>query len=1168
MPVNTYRAPLKLRGGTVGALGRTPGLRPTAGRITSSWFLLSVSVLASTALAPSIAGATPIQQGESTAAMEPPGTWATMAYGSLPLCFEANHGQTVPHVKFLARGDGYRLGLTDTEAILTLTRPAPGAGHAPAPSGSFRGNRTRPRQAVLRIKLDRANPAPRIEGLDPLPGKSHYLLGDDPKQWRTHIPHYARVKYHAVYPGIDLVYYGNQHRLEYDFIVAPGASPDQIRLSFEGARKLRIDERGDLVLETACGELREHKPVIYQEVDGEKRSVAGRYVLKGAKQVGFEIDPYDTGRPLVIDPVLSYATYLGGSGVDRGYGIAVDPAGNTYIAGETDSADFPIDGGFQSHLLGSRDAFVVKLNAAGTSILYATYLGGSGSEGATGIAVDTLGNAYVTGQTTSPNFPTANAFQTSLRGMGDAFVAKLDPSGAALLYATYLGGSSSQEFGFGIAVDGNGHAYVTGETASTNFPIVGALQTSLRGTRDAFVTRLDTTAAGPASLVYSTYLGGTGAESGRGIAADAAGHAYVTGWTDSLNFPTASAFQAASAGSLDAFATKLDTNAPGAASLLYSTYLGGSGSDQGFSIGADVAGNAYLTGSTTSLNFPTLNGYQTLSGGSSDAFVAKLDTTLAGSASLLYATCLGGNGSDRGTGIAVDGTGRVWVVGETASTNFPTQDAPQVSLGGNRDAFVTRLNPAAAGAASLLFSTYLGGGGFDTGTGIALDAGGSASVTGFTASADFPVPGALQSGFGGGMHDAFIARFAAGADLAITQTASPDPALTGATITYRLTVTNHGPGGVAFVTVTDELPAGVTFLSAEAPGGVVDSLGNHLTITYASLPAGASATLYLKARVNDSVADGAVIQNTATVGAASADPNPDNDTATVTTTASNPPPTITPPANVGTATDPGRCTAVVHYPAPTVTDNCPGVTVICSPPPGTAFPVGTTTVTCKATDSGGATATATFTVTVEDREPPTLVVPPELTANTDPGQRYATLDPGAATATDNCSGVTVAGARDDGRALTDPYPIGVTTITWTATDAAGNQALGCQRVTVKDVEPPTIVGASVNPATLWPPNHRMVDVRISYEAKDNCASPHEISTRLSVTCNEPGAGPGGRGRAPDWEILDAHHVRLRATRAGTGNGRCYTITITCSDTKGNTSSKTVTVKVPKHQGTK
>jgi hypothetical protein len=655
------------------------------------------------------------------------------AYGQIPLSFEPNEGQTDPAVQFLSRGSGYTLFLTSQEAVLSLSRPmtpAPPAGRAEAQSP--------PPEDVLRLQLVGANPSPQVAGLDPLPGTTNYFIGNDPSKWRTTVRTYGKVEYQDVYPGIDLVYYGNQQQLEYDFVVTPGVNPGVIRLSFQGSQDLTLDSQGNLVLHASGGDVVEHAPVVYQEEAGGRQAVAGKYVLMGEDQVGFEVGSYDTSQPLVLDPVLSYSTYLGGSVNDLGYGIAVDASGNAYMTGYTDSLNFPTTSGALQGTYGggAQDVFVAKLNSAGTALLYSTYLGGSSYDYGFGIAVDLSGDAYVTGATRSSNFPTTpGAVQTTYQStVSEAFVAKLNGTGAALLYSTFLGGTDGA-FGYGIAVDTYGNAYVTGSTYPVNLG------------NNVFIAKLN--AAGSA-LLYWTYFGGVGSTNGTGIAIDASGCAYVTGQTDSSSFPT-------TPGALDttygrpggAFVAKL--NSAGSA-LLYAAYLGGV---EGLGIAVDASGNAYITGRTSSYNFPTTPGavQMVYSGGSDDAFVAKLNGT--GSA-LLYATYLGGSRVDYGSAIAVDAAGKAYVTGYTESYDFPTTPGAiqPVNIAGS-SAFVIQLN---ATATSLLYSTFLGGSNGAAGTSIALDNSGNAYITGYTASSNFPTtPGAAQT-TSGGSDDAFVAK--------------------------------------------------------------------------------------------------------------------------------------------------------------------------------------------------------------------------------------------------------------------------------------------------------------------------------------------------------------------------------------------------------------------------
>jgi hypothetical protein len=733
-------------------------------------------------------------------------------YGKLPLHFEANQGQADPQVKFLSRGAGGTVFLTSTEAVFVLTASEPReASEAPKPARTAEKQKN-VKRTVLRTSLLGANHESRMVGQEELPGKANYFIGNDPAKWRTNVPTYAKVQYENVYPGIDLVYYGNRRQLEYDFVVRAGADPKTIALGFEGVDKLEVDGQGDLVLHTAAGLIRQRKPVIYQEVDGARREIAGGYVLKGERRVGFRVAAYAASRPLVIDPVLVYSTYLGSSASDAGTGIAVDADGNAYLTGSTPTSDFPTTpGAFQTTNADSSDAFVTKLNPTGSALVYSTYLGGNGDEAANGIAVDAAGNAYVTGVTVKVTGPTGNTFPTTPGGFQqgsssgvNAFVTKLDPTGSALVYSSFLGGGADS--GSGIAVDASGNAYVTGRTESTIFPTTpGAFQTTSAGLADAFVTKVDPTGS---ALVYSTYLGGNGVEQGLGIAVDAAGNAYVTGQTESSNFPTTpGAFQTTFGGIGDAFVTKVD---PTGSALVYSTYLGGSSSccgDAGLGIAVDATGNAYVTGSTDSTDFPTTPGafQQTTLGVAGAGFVTKLNPT--GSA-LVYSTYLGGNSttSALGLGIAVDSAGNAYVAG-AAGPSFPTTaGAFQPTYSGRpfQDPFVTKLDPTGS---ALVYSTYLGSQ-YNGSVAIALDTlpSPNAYVTGSTNATEFPTtPGAFQPA-SGGPSDAFVAKIAvntpAGTNVSV-------PAGNGVTATFTA-VASPGETTAATSNTGPTPPAGFT----------------------------------------------------------------------------------------------------------------------------------------------------------------------------------------------------------------------------------------------------------------------------------------------------------------------------------------------------------------------
>jgi CSLREA domain-containing protein len=660
------------------------------------------------------------------------------AFGQIPLGFEVNQGQTAGQVSFLARGPGYAVFLTPNEAVLSLS--------APGSSSS-----------LLRMQLLGSNSAARPVGLDPLPGTTNYLSGNDPSQWHTNVPSFARVQEHGVYPGVDLVYYGNQRQLEYDFTIAPGADPGLIRLAFEGADSTTLDAHGNLVLHTAGGDVVEHAPVLYQDSSGVRQSVSGHYVLHADGQVGFAVGSYDTTKSLVIDPTLSYSTYLGGSDSDLPAAIAVDASGNAYVTGVTYSSDFPTASPVQS-FAGSPDVFVTKLKADGSALVYSTFLGGNDEDFGLSIALDSADNAYVSGSTRSNNFPTTpGAFQTTRAGNEDAFVFKLNAAGSGLVYSTLLGGSNDEK-GSGIAVDSAGNAYIGGYTFSPGFPTTaGSFQPVFAGQASAFVAKVNAAGSG---LVYSTFvggdLGGSGLDSlGRAIAVDSSGSAYITGRAEAINFPTTpGAFQPAKGGGqADAFVTKLS---PSGSALVYSTFLGGSGVDDGTGIAVDSAGNAYVIGDTSSTDFPTNNPLQPANGSYDNTFISKLDPT---GSTLVYSTYFGGSDEADGFAIGVDAVGSAYIAGYTLSpTNFPTKNTIQSAYGGGPyDGYVARLNAAGT---SLDFSSFLGGSNGEIVGALAIDPAGNLFLAGYTNSTDFPTtPGAFQPA-AGGVSDVFVMKIA------------------------------------------------------------------------------------------------------------------------------------------------------------------------------------------------------------------------------------------------------------------------------------------------------------------------------------------------------------------------------------------------------------------------
>ncbi len=637
----------------------------------------------------------------------------------------------------------------------------------------FLNKQTGEQASQLRMELLGANRAAGIIGLEQLPGTTNYLTGAEGTQWRAGVKSFARLRCEQIYPGIDIEYYGNQSELEYDFVLSAGSDPRLIALSFDGVETMAIEQSGDLLMRTQWGDYRQHRPVAFQREGNAKHEVAAAFRREGEKTVSFEIGQYDPALPLVIDPVLSYSTYLGGASADESHGVAVDSSGCVYVVGSTISSNFPALNAEQSEFSGPgsiEDAFVTKMNQEGNALIYSTYLGGHGSDLGLAIAVDSSGCVYVTGQTSSTDFPTtAGALQPSPGSGVNVFVAKLNPTGSELIYSTYLGGGLGNQKGNAIAVDSIGNAYLTGRTTAPDFPTTpSALIRELRGFEDAFVTKLDPTGS---SLVYSTLLGGdSNTDEGFGVAVDSAGFAHVVGHTASTNFPTtAGAVQRQFGGGNefggDAFVTKI--NQSGSA-LEYSTYLGGLEADVGRAIAVSPEGDACVTGTTRSTNFQTANAIQPANASAcvdnfsncTDAFVARLSQS---GDQLVYSTYLGGasrgstpfQAGDSGEGIAVDQTGNAYVVGLTSSTDFPTMKAIQSHNAGNGDAYVAKLSVSG----SLVYSTYIGGTGDEGATAVAVSANGAAYVVGVATSTGFPTTlGSFQVGFNGSFGSFALAR--------------------------------------------------------------------------------------------------------------------------------------------------------------------------------------------------------------------------------------------------------------------------------------------------------------------------------------------------------------------------------------------------------------------------
>jgi len=758
-------------------------------KLTSILFLLwalPLSTLPSVAAKPSTSEqttnpATTSKQSDNSN----PKLSANPDFGKLPLSFEPNHGQTNERVKFLSRGKGYTVFLTPTETVLSLRRKS--------------------KPAALRMKLVGANANAKLEGHQLLPGKVNYLIGNDRSRWTRDIPTFEKVLYSEVWPGVDMLWYGTQSSLEYDFVIKPGSDPSQIKLSFAGAGKLHLNRENELLVNNAGEEVKHSAPVIYQETEAGRAMISGKYVIKGTRQVGFEVGAYDTTKPLVIDPILIYSSYIGGNSFDAGHAVAVDGQGQAYIAGESSSSEttFPLRNAIQGTQIATL-AFITKLNAAGTSPIYSTFLGDAtgfctldvcGTE-VRGIAVSSDGKAAITGATVNDNnesdFPlTDNAFQKNGFCIGvcglepdrrvDAFVTVLSADGQDLIYSTLFGGSASAS-GFGgrafdagnaIALDSSNNVYIAGQTASNNLPTKHAFQWSRHSEFngfDAFLAVFNPSASsGNATLLYSSYIGGDKDDVGRGIAVDPDRNAYIVGSTESADFetkspssalPLQSSFQG---GASDGFVAKVDTEADGNASLTYSTYFGGNINDRVQSVAVDAQQRAYITGASNSSpsSFPLKNAFDSTQT-NGEAFVAKLN---ADGTALFYCSFLGGdnantsNDGEEGLGLVIDFGGNVYVTGRTTSgASFPSVLPLPANQQGT--AFLTKIEATISSTTvpKLLYSSTFGGPGAKA-EAIALDSRGNVYLAGTTTDGLTTTVGAFDTTFNGAPSDAFVAKF-------------------------------------------------------------------------------------------------------------------------------------------------------------------------------------------------------------------------------------------------------------------------------------------------------------------------------------------------------------------------------------------------------------------------
>lgn len=660
--------------------------------------------------------------------------------------FISNEGQYDPCVSYFARANGYRIFFLPDRIVFDFIS-------VPSKAERAYDKAKGAQAAAVALIFDQS----KLDGIPvgnlPNEGIYNFMIGNDPDHWHSNINSYGEICYRELWPGVDLFVRADHGKIKFDWYLQPGCSAEQIVMRYEGAESLALDDNGNLLIHHALGTMTDLCPIAYQEADEEKREVECSFVFNpttGEKPtVGFQLGAYDMNRPLWIDPAVNYTTFLGGADADSIAGVAVDNAGNAYFVGTTSSIDFPIvTGAYQPAIAGSSDVFITKIAPDGTSLVYSTYLGGTGADQGLAIAIDVSGAAYVTGSTSSTNFPTENAYQGAIAGAQDAFVSKLAQDGASLSYSTYLGGSAGSSTGTGIGVNVFGQTFVAGMTSATNFPTIGGglSPTYNGGASDGFVSLLSTSGS---SLLVSTFLGGSQFDSINGLALDRSDFVYVTGRTESSNFPvTFGAFQPALSGGADAFITKLEGDL---SALVYSTYLGGTGNDEGESIRIDSSFSACIVGYSESTDFPVTPGaFQTTFGGVRDAFVTKLS---ADGRSLIFSTYLGGAGSDTGNAVAVDSSGHVFAAGVTDSANFPiTPTVVPSSLTGTTDWFISMLS---ADGSELLVSYYLGGTASQQARGVAVDGQGAVYVVGETASGDFPVSlGAFQTTYGGNIDGA------------------------------------------------------------------------------------------------------------------------------------------------------------------------------------------------------------------------------------------------------------------------------------------------------------------------------------------------------------------------------------------------------------------------------
>ncbi len=838
----------------------------------------------------------------------------------IPLVFETNRGQTDPRVAFLSHNAGSGLFLSATEA--TFSAPA-----------------TEPNKKVstIRMNLLKGNSRAVMHGDGVASSKVNYIIGNDPKRWKTGIEGYGRVRADNVYPGIDLAYYGNEQQLEYDFIVAPHADPDAIKFAFDGARSVKLNHKGDLIISTRGSLMSWHRPVTYQQINGKRVPIDSRYTLSrtatirasgrrisahSSVQVAFELGRYDRTRPLIIDPTLAYCSYLGGNGSDLVTGAAMDGSNHFYITGHTYSNNFPTVNAYQptnltytsSPYSGGFTGFIAKMDlsrAGASSMIYCTYIGGTQGAWPYGIAVDPTGNAYITGGTASPDFPLVRAYLTSNPG-SQGFIFKLSPDGSTPLYSTFFGGATGGAPPTAIAADGYGQVYVAGTTYASDLPTsVTSFKAHTVGS-SAFLAKLNTLLYGPASLIYCTYIGDPtillGRETATGVAVDSLGHAYITGVTLTSTFPILGGFQSGYGGNTlrgagDGYLVKLNIGGTG---LLYSTFIGGTGTDQPNAVTVDATGNALVVGQTDSTDFPIYNAFQPTNTSLLSAFVTKINTNAVGSASLMWSTYLSGGYYNYAYSAVYDTSGNVYVGGSTTSLDFPVTQLFPPNVPGQGGAFVTEI---AADGSHIMYSTAISGWTGDCFGGyIAIDTSGSIYLTGFTRD-DSGLPITSANAFQpahandesapGYLEDCFVAKIVPDSlDLALTEVSSAPGIARGSSVKYTLAVKNNGPVTATNVVLRDALtsnfdpdsPFSFGVLSTTTPQGSVTVSGGNVTFNIGTINSG--QTIVVTVTVGTSGVGFGSITSAATVTCDERDSNLTNNSASIGTSVLRPTPTL------------------------------------------------------------------------------------------------------------------------------------------------------------------------------------------------------------------------------------------------------------------------------------